>query len=105
MLHNNLIKANNQITEEKQNTYDITCNLKREYTTMESDLSSKITVTKTQLEVLQEKLLQTEEELKHEKEEKTKIIKEKDETIADLQYKIGHMESAYENILHDAFDM
>ena len=37
--------------------------------------------------------------------EKAEIIREKDEEIGELQYKISHMETAFENILHDAFDL
>merc|ERR1712013_221942 len=104
-LHNELIKANLRISEEKQNTDDIASTLKRDYVKMETDLSGKIDDKKTEVELLQEKLANTQAELRREKAEKAEIIREKDEEIGELQYKINHMETAFENILHDAFDL
>ena len=104
-LHNELMIASSQITEEQQNTSDIACTLKRDYSKMETDLSRRISVTKSEKQLLEEKLALTQAELMREKAEKVKIVKEKDEIIADLRFKISHMESAFENILHDAFDL
>ena len=42
----------------------------------------------------------TEEELKKTRKERDDIRREKDEIIAELQFKIDHMESAYESVLH-----
>ena len=42
----------------------------------------------------------TEEELKKTQKERDDIRREKDEIIAELQFKIDHMESAYESVLH-----
>lgn len=42
----------------------------------------------------------TEEELRKTRKERDDIRREKDEIIAELQFKIDHMESAYENVLH-----
>ena len=42
----------------------------------------------------------TEEELKKTRKERDDIRQEKDEIIAELQFKIDHMESAYESVLH-----
>ena len=56
-----------QITEEKQNTDDIASTLKRDYVKMETDLSGKIDDTKTEVELLQEKLANTQAELRREK--------------------------------------
>ena len=41
----------------------------------------------------------TEEELKKTRKERDDIRREKDEIIAELQFKIDHMESAYESCL------
>ena len=45
-------------------------------------------------------LASTEEELKKTRKERDDIRREKDEIIAELQFKIDHMESAYESVLH-----
>lgn len=42
----------------------------------------------------------TEEELRKTRKERDDMRKEKDEIIAELQFKIDHMESAYESVLH-----
>ena len=42
----------------------------------------------------------TEEELKRTRKERDDIRRKKDEIIAELQFKIDNMESAYESVLH-----
>ena len=45
-------------------------------------------------------LASSEDELKKTRKERDDIRREKDEIIAELQFKIDHMESAYESVLH-----
>ena len=47
-----------------------------------------------------EHIASTEEELRKTRKERDDIRREKDEIIAELQFKIDHMESAYESVLH-----
>ncbi|XP_057316363.1 coiled-coil domain-containing protein 153-like [Hydractinia symbiolongicarpus] len=104
-LREKIKEASDCIEEEKKNKLDISSDLIRQYKSMQAELTNKICSLESNLENVKEKLLKTQNELKAEEEEKLKIIKEKDDIIAELEYKIEHMESAYENVLHDAFDM
>ena len=104
-LRGKMKEVNENIEEEKQSKYDISTNLIRQYKSMQTELTNKVYLLESKIDFLQDRLSSVEDELKFEKEDKLKIRNEKDEIIADLQYKIEHMESAYENILHDAFDM
>ena len=103
-LRGQMKEVNECIEEEKRSKYDISATLKRQYKSLQKELTNKIYHLESKIEFLQENLLKVEEELKFEKEDKMKIIREKDEVVAELRYKIDHMESAYGNILHDAFD-
>jgi len=100
------IKEVNELSEEeKQNKYDISTDLIRQYKSMQLDLTSKIKSLENNNASLSERLNIVNNELKNERKNKERIVKEKDDIIYDLEYKVEHMEAAYENILHDAFDL
>lgn len=71
---------------------------------MQSEMALRIHMLEQTVNKLREQLASTEEELKKTRKERDDIRREKDEIIAELQFKIDHMESAYESVLHDAFD-
>lgn len=104
-LREHVKEAYKHVEEEKYDKHEISSDLIRQYKKMRTDLTNKTTMLQLNLARLKKKLDETETELMQEKEEKLKITKEKDQIIAELEYKIEHMESMYENILHDAFDM
>jgi len=100
-----MLEAKETIQSEQQTKLEISADLTRQYKTMQTELTMRIQTQEKHIEILQERLSQTERELKQVKEEKAQIIEEKDLIIQDLQFRIDNMESSYENILHDALDI
>ncbi|CAH3119269.1 dynein regulatory complex protein 12-like [Pocillopora verrucosa] len=97
-------EAKEEVETEQQNKLDISSDLTRQYKTMQSEMALRIHMLEQTVNKLREQLASTEEELKKTRKERDDIRREKDEIIAELQFKIDHMESAYESVLHDAFD-
>eukprot|EP00795_Rhopilema_esculentum_P016578 gene16578-8001_t len=99
-----MLEAKETIQSEKQIKLEISADLTRQYKTMQTELTLRVHTLEKRVALLQDKLDATERELKKEKLEKAQIIEQKDMIIQDLQFKIDNMETAYENILHDALD-
>lgn len=104
-LRDRMQKANDEIEEERKSKHDISSDLIRQYKSMQNDLNQKIYNLEKKILELTNQLSNTEQELTSERREKQQIIEEKDATILNLERRLDHIENAYENILHDAFDM
>ncbi|EDO33635.1 predicted protein [Nematostella vectensis] len=78
--------------------------LTRQYKTMQSEMALRIHMLEQTVTKLREQLASTEEELQKTRKERDDMRREKDQIISELKFKIEHMESVYESILHDAFD-
>lgn len=104
-LREQMRKAEDDIEEERKSKYDISSDLIRQYKSMQQDLTHKIYNLESKVLELGSKLSKTEDELAFERSDKQRIIEEKDSMIENLERRLDHIEAAYENILHDAFDM
>ena len=104
-LRDQMRKANDEIEEERQSKHDISSDLIRQYKSMQKDLTHKTYLLENKILDLTTRLTTTEQELAHERTEKQRIIEEKDSVIFNLERRLDYIENAYENILHDAFDM
>ena len=104
-LRDRMQKANDEIEEERKSKHYISSDLIRQYKSMQNDLNQKIYNLEKKIVELTNQLSNTEQELASERCEKQQIIEEKDATILNLERRLDHIENAYENILHDAFDM
>lgn len=96
--------AKEEVEVEQQRKLDISSDLTRQYKTMQSEMALRIHMLEQTVSKLRDSLSIAEEELRKTRKERDDIRREKDQIIADLQFKIDHMESAYESILHDALD-
>ncbi|XP_031555216.1 coiled-coil domain-containing protein 153-like [Actinia tenebrosa] len=99
-----MLEAQDTVEAEKQNKLDISSDLTRQYKTMQSEMALRIHMLEQTVTKLRDNLAKSEEELRRTRKEFEDMKKEKDQTIAELKFKIEHMESVYESILHDAFD-
>lgn len=104
-LRDKMRNMNDEIVEERKTKYDISSDLIRQYKTMQQDLTQKIYHLEGKILELSTSLSATEEELAFERADKKRIIEEKDTVISNLERRLDHIETAYESILHDAFDM
>ncbi|XP_066928570.1 dynein regulatory complex protein 12-like isoform X1 [Clytia hemisphaerica] len=103
-LRDQMRKANDEIIEERKSKHDISSDLIRQYKSMQKDLTHKTYLLENKILDLTTRLTTTEQELANERTEKQRIIEEKDSVIFKLERRLDHIENAYENILHDAFD-
>ncbi|XP_032229085.2 coiled-coil domain-containing protein 153 [Nematostella vectensis] len=99
-----MLEAKEEVGTEQQNKLDISSDLTRQYKTMQSEMALRIHMLEQTVTKLRGQLASTEEELQKTRKERDDMRREKDQIISELKFKIEHMESVYESILHDAFD-
>ncbi|KAK3724333.1 hypothetical protein QZH41_010848, partial [Actinostola sp. cb2023] len=95
-----MIEAKEAVEVEQQNKLDISSDLTRQYKTMQSEMALRIHMLEQTVTKLRDNLAKSEEQLRKTRKEFEDMRKEKDQTIAELKFKIEHMESVYESILH-----
>ncbi|KAM6988374.1 dynein regulatory complex protein 12 isoform 1-T2 [Tautogolabrus adspersus] len=93
-----------KLQHERQDHRDVNSDLRRQYKTMQTELSSKVKRLEKEVSQLKEELVLCQDELKREKREREQVEQEKDTIISDLCHKMDNMETDYEKILHDTLD-
>ncbi|XP_074652068.1 dynein regulatory complex protein 12-like [Tubulanus polymorphus] len=93
-----------KMKEKEKEAKAVSADMTRQYKTMQTQMGLTVHQLETELELTRRKLEHTEFELKQTREEKERVIRDKDEQISTLQLKIDTMGMAYENILADTMD-
>ncbi|XP_069470474.1 dynein regulatory complex protein 12 [Ambystoma mexicanum] len=76
----------------------------RQYKEMQLETDARIHQLETNVNSLQDQLGMCQREVQDLKEEKERILTEKNEAIEALEHKVNSMEAEYEKILHDSLD-
>ncbi|KAJ7990463.1 hypothetical protein DPEC_G00300570 [Dallia pectoralis] len=103
-LRSHIREMEQKLRHERLDRKDVSTDLTRQYKAMQTDMTIKVNRTEEEVILLREQLARCQEELRAERKEREQMNQEKDDTIADLQNKLDHMEIDYEKILHDTLD-
>ncbi|CAG9323473.1 unnamed protein product [Blepharisma stoltei] len=94
----------NDLEEEKKRTWDVTCDMTRQYKSMQQEKDEKIKVLEERIEQNQVKIQQRDSQLQEIMKEKEGVLREKEEEVKELRKKIDDMSSRFASILKDTLD-
>ncbi|XP_072247836.1 dynein regulatory complex protein 12 [Leuresthes tenuis] len=103
-LRRNVRDIEQKLQCERQDHWDVSSDLSRQYKSMQTELTKKVARLEKETSQLKEELLLCQEELNKEKRERVQVEQEKDAVIADLQHKLDSLETDYERVLHETLD-
>ncbi|XP_041669733.1 coiled-coil domain-containing protein 153 [Cheilinus undulatus] len=103
-LRRHMTNMEQKLQLERQDHRDFNSDLRLQYKTMQTELSSKVKRLEKEVSQLKEELVLCQDELKREKREREQVEQRKDAIISDLHHKLNNMETDYEKILHETLD-